>query len=96
MKLNPSKCAFRVAYEKFLGFVVTSWEIEANLKKIQSLLGMLPPRTRKEVQHLPGKVVALSRFMVRAMEKHLPFFKILKWANDFQWLANYQLAFDQL
>ena len=30
MKLNPSKCAFRVASGKFLGFMVSQRGIEAN------------------------------------------------------------------
>ena len=34
MKLNPLKCVFRVASEKFLGFMVNHRGIEANPKKI--------------------------------------------------------------
>ena len=34
MKLNPSKCAFRVLAGKFLGFMVSHRGIEANPDKI--------------------------------------------------------------
>ena len=34
MKLNPLKCTFGVASEKFLGFMVNHRGIEANLEKI--------------------------------------------------------------
>ena len=34
MKLNPLKCAFGVASEKFLGFMVNQRGIEANPEKI--------------------------------------------------------------
>ena len=34
MKLNPLKCAFSVAFRKFLGFMVNQQGIEANLEKI--------------------------------------------------------------
>lgn len=34
MKLNPSKCAFRVASGKFLGLMVSQRGIEANPDKI--------------------------------------------------------------
>ena len=34
MKLNPTKCAFRVSAEKFLGFIVNSRGIEANPDKM--------------------------------------------------------------
>ena len=43
IKLNPSKCAFGVSLGKFLGFMVSHREIEANLDKIQVILDMKPP-----------------------------------------------------
>ena len=33
MKLNPLKCAFSMAFRKFLGFMVNQRGIEANLEK---------------------------------------------------------------
>ena len=49
MKLNPSKCAFRVSSGKFLGFMVSQRGIEANPDKIQAILDMEPPKYIKEV-----------------------------------------------
>ena len=43
IKLNPSKCAFRVASGKFLGFMVSHRRIEANLEKIKAILDMKSP-----------------------------------------------------
>ena len=43
MKLNPTKCAFGVSPGKFLGFIVNSRGIEANLDKIKAMLDMRPP-----------------------------------------------------
>ena len=83
MKLNPSKCAFEVSSEKFLGFMVSHREIEANPDKIQAILDMKPPQNVKEVQSLTGQVVTLNRFVSKATDKCLPFFKILKKA--FEW-----------
>jgi len=45
MKLNPSKCAFRVTVGKFLGFIVSQRGIEANPDKIQAIIEMTPQRT---------------------------------------------------
>ena len=50
MKLNPLKCAFGVASEKFLGFMVNHRGIEANQKKIQALIDMRSYSKMKEVQ----------------------------------------------
>jgi succinylglutamate desuccinylase len=50
MKLNPVKCAFGVFSEKFLGYIVSSRGIEANLEKIQAILKMQSPKTTKQLQ----------------------------------------------
>ena len=42
MNLNPSKCSFRVASGKFLGFLVSHRGIEANPEKIKAILDMKP------------------------------------------------------
>ena len=78
MKLNPSKCAFKVSSGKFLGFMVSQRGIEANPKKVKAILKISSPRTIKEVQSLIGKVVALNRFISKATDKCLLFFKTLK------------------
>ena len=78
MKLNPSKCVFGVTTGKFLGFMVSQRGIEVNLDKIQAILEMKPSTNIKEVQSLNGKVIALNRFVSRATNKCLPFFRMLK------------------
>ena len=94
MKLNPAKCAFGVSVGKFLGFIVHSRGIEANLDKIKAVLDMLPPSNIKDIQHLTGRIVALSRFVSKARDKCQPFFQVLKKA--FQWDAHYKEAFTAL
>ena len=78
MKLNPNKCAFGVASRKFLEFMVSQRGIEANLEKVQAILDMTSPKTIKEVQKLTGRIAALNRFISKATDKCLSFFKTLK------------------
>ena len=94
MKLNPSKCAFGVSAEKFLGFIVNSRGIEANPDKIKVVLDMPLPSSTKEVQRLIGRIAALSRFVSRASNKCQPFFQVLKKA--FQWDTKCGEAFSAL
>ena len=82
MKLNPSKCAFGVSLGKFLRFMVSQRGIEANPDKIQAILEMEPLKNIKEVQSLTGRVVTLNRFVLKATDKCLPFFKVLKKAFE--------------
>ena len=49
MKLNPSKCVFKVSLGKFLGFMVSQTGVKANPDKIQAKLEMMPPKNTKEV-----------------------------------------------
>ena len=94
MKHNPGKCAFRVTAGKFLRFMVFQRAIEANLDKIRAIMEMTPLRNVKEVQSLNGKVAALNRFISRATDKCLPFFRTLK--KSFEWTAECQQAFEEL
>ena len=94
MKLNPSKCAFRVSSGKFFGFIVSYRGIEANPDKIQATLDMKPPQSIKEVQSLIGQIVALNRFVSKATDKCLLFFKVLK--KIFEWMDECQKAFQDL
>ena len=94
MKLNPSKCAFGVASEKFLGFMVSHRGIEANPEKFKAILDMKSPQNIKEVQSLTGRVAALNRFVSKATNKCLPFFRVLKKA--FEWTDECQKAFQDL
>ena len=94
MKLNPSKCAFGVTSGKFLGFMVSHRGIEANSEKIKAILDMKPPQNIKEVQSLTRRVAALNRFVSKATDKCLSFFRILKRA--FEWMDECQTAFQDL
>ena len=94
IKLHPEKCAFEVMVRKFLGFMVSQWGIEANPDKIRAIIEMTPPRNVKEVQSLNGKVAALNRFVWRATDKCLPFFRTLK--KSIEWIVECQRAFEEL
>ena len=49
------------------------------------------PRTVKEVQKLTGRIAALNRFVSKATDKYLPFFKTLK--QTFTWTEECEKAF---
>ena len=78
MNLNPTKCAFGVSAEKFLGFIVNNRAIEVNPDKIKAMLDMQPPSKTKEIQRLTGRIAALNRFLSRSSDKYRPFFQVQK------------------
>jgi ribonuclease HI len=96
LKLNLEKCVFGVKKGKFLGFLVSTKGIEANPNKIEAILRMEPPNSKKGAQRLARRLASLNRFISRSAERNLPFFEILKSAEVFQWGLTQQKAFEEL
>jgi hypothetical protein len=57
---------------------------------------MQPPSSSKEVQRLTGRIASLNRFISKASERSLPFFKVIRTNSIFQWSAEQQQAFEDL
>ena len=95
-KLNPTKCVFGVPSGKLLGFIVSNQGIEANPEKINAIMAMDAPATIKDVQKLTGCMEALNRFLSRLGEWGLPFFKLLKRQDKFEWTTEAAEALENL
>ena len=65
-----------------------------NPEKVQAIINMASPKTIKEVQKLKGRIAAINRFVSRATDKCLPFFKTLKQA--FVWTNECEATFQEL
>jgi hypothetical protein len=96
LKLIPEKCVFGVKKGMFLGCLVSTKGIEANPSKIEAILRMEPPSTKKGAERLAGRLASLNRFISRSAERNLPFFEILKSSEVFQWGSAQQKAFEEL
>ncbi|RVW85664.1 Retrovirus-related Pol polyprotein from transposon 17.6 [Vitis vinifera] len=96
MKLNPSKCAFGVSAGKFLGFMVSQRGIEVSPDQVKAVMETPPPRSKKELQRLTGKLVALGRFIARFTDVLRPFFLAIRKAGASGWTDNCQSAFDKI
>ena len=80
LRLNASKCSFRVGSGKFLGYTVTHRGIEVNPDQIKVINNLQPLRNPKDVQKLTGMMAALNRFISISAERCRPFFLLLhKW-----------------
>jgi hypothetical protein len=87
---------FGVKKGKFLGCLVSTKGIKANPIKIEAILRMEPPNSKKGAQRLAGRLASLNRFISRPAKSNLPFFEILKSAKVFQWGPTQQKAFEEL
>jgi ribonuclease HI len=96
MKLNPEKCTFGVPLGKLLGYMVSRQGIDPNPEKVSAITRMAPPESLHDIQKLTGCMAALSRFISRLGVRGLPFFKLLKKQDKFQWTKEAQEAFEDL
>jgi hypothetical protein len=95
-KLNLEKCIFGVPASKLLRFIVSHRGIEANPEKVEAIMRMESPRSQKKVQKLTRCMAVLSRFISRLGEKGMPFYKLLKKVDKFQWTIEAQEALEAL
>ncbi|KAL2232086.1 UNVERIFIED_CONTAM: Ribonuclease HI [Sesamum indicum] len=54
------------------------------------------PKSIKEVQQLTGRIASLNRFIARFADRNLPFFKILRKVNNFEWNEECERALQEL
>jgi hypothetical protein len=96
MKLNAEKYTFSVPPGKLLGYMVSQHGIDPNLEKVSTISNMKPLESLYDMQKLTGCMAALSRFISRLDVCGLPFFKLLKKQEKFQWTKEVQDAFKEL
>ena len=68
--------------------MVSQRGIEANPNKIQAIQNIKSSKTVKEMQSLTRQVAAFNRFVSKATDKCLPYFKVLRKA--FEWVDKCQ------
>ncbi|XP_040367305.1 uncharacterized protein LOC112177605 [Rosa chinensis] len=98
LKMNPAKCVFGVQVGDFLGFIVHQRGIEVPEDKANAVINASPPRTKKELQRLLGRINFLRRFISNSSGKIHPFSPLLKLQgqNEFVWEPKHQEAFDKI
>lgn len=74
--------------------LVKSKEENTHPEKIQAILEMTSLKIMKERQTLTGRIVALNKFVSKAIERCLPFFKTLK--QVFVWTIKCEEVFQEL
>ena len=85
LRLNASKCSFRVSSGKFLSFMITHHGIEVNPDQIKAINDLHPPQNPKEVQRLTSMTIALNRFISWSADRCRLFFQLLHKWKDFSW-----------
>lgn len=86
LKLNLTKSKFGVKPRKFLGYMTSERDIEANPEKIKVVMKLTEPRCVKDIQRLNGCIAALGKFVSKLVENCMSIFKALKSSGkDCKW-----------
>ena len=85
LKLNLSKCTFRVIFKKLLGFIVSSHGIKVDLAKIKVIQDVLVPCIQKKVKGFMGQLNYIFRFISHLTDKCDPICKLLKKHDSGEW-----------
>ena len=88
VRINPEKCSFGVASEKFLCYLVTQQGIETNPDQTSAILHMKSPTCIKKVQMMHEHLAALNRFLSRSTVKYRSFFQAIKNMANFAGMRN--------
>ncbi|GAA0165832.1 hypothetical protein LIER_21130 [Lithospermum erythrorhizon] len=88
LRIYPDKCVFGVTSEKFLGYMISQRGIERNPDKIDAVEALQSPKTQKDAQHLTSRIAAMTKFISRAGDQSLPFFKAIKKEKESKWTPN--------
>lgn len=70
--------------------------IEANPKQIDAIIKIALPKTKREVQRLTGRVVALNGFISRSKDKCFPLYETFRGNKKFEWSEECEKVFKQL
>ncbi|XP_024199795.1 uncharacterized protein LOC112202995 [Rosa chinensis] len=84
LKMNQAKCVFGVQARDFLGFIVHQRGIEVPEDKASAVINASPPRTKKDLQRLLGKIQPFSPLLR------------LQGQNEFVWEPKHHEAFDSI
>ncbi|CAL2259881.1 unnamed protein product [Prunus armeniaca] len=98
LKMNPKECVFGVQARNFLGFLVHQKGIEIDRNKAKSIIEALPPKNKKELQSLLGKINFLRRFVSNSAGKIQSFSSLLRLKQEqtFKWEEQHQQAFEEI
>ena len=96
MKLNPTKCSFRVKYRKLLGFKVSSQGIEVDPDKVKAIQAMSMSKTEKEVRGFLGHLNYIVWFISQMTATCEPIFRLFQKKNPRVWNVECRGTFNKI
>lgn len=94
--LNKSKCLFKVQELEFLGHKLSSQGIEADQRKVKTIMEFRSPQNKEEVRSFLGLVTYLGKFLPDLGTATDPLRQLTKQDTIFDWNESHQQHFNSL
>jgi len=96
ISLNPKNSNFSMEEGKLLGHIIYKEGIKVDPSRVEGILNIGIPRSKKEVQSFLGKVNFLRRFIPNLAEiiKHIT--NMLKKGNEIKWIPEARKSFKDI
>jgi RNase H-like domain found in reverse transcriptase len=96
LRINTSKSKFFSEQVEYLGYWITRKGIQPVQSKVEAILKIKAPTTRKELCHFIGIVNYYRDMWFRRSELLAPLTSFTSSKVKFEWLPTHQLAFDKM
>ena len=85
ISLNPKKSLFGLEEGKIIGHIISKDGIHIDSNRIEAIMKIGPPRNKKEVQSIIGRMIFLRRFIPNLVEILRVITNVLKKDNEMKW-----------
>jgi hypothetical protein len=96
LSLNPKKCVFGVSEGKILGHIISECRISIDLERVQSILKLTMPGSKKEMRSFFGKINFIRKFIIGFAEIVKPLNEMMKKESRIEWSNEAKAAFTQI
>jgi hypothetical protein len=86
ISLNISKSIFGITKGNILGYIISDSQIIIDLERIDAILNILAPTSKKEVQSFKGVINFVYRFVPNFSVMVKPIHNLLKKDISFSWM----------
>ena len=96
MKINAEKSKFLTDEIEYLGYWITRKGIQPVHKKVEAILNIKPPTTRKELRQFIGIVNYYRDMWFHRSDLLAPLTELTSNKTKFQWLPQHATAFENI
>lgn len=96
LRINPQKCKFLVKNTLFLGYEIGQGKISINQNKVEDLLNLDRPRTKKQVKQFLATINFFRALIKDVSEIEIPLLALIRNDTKFKWTVQAENSYQKL